>query len=298
MPAVDSPVFRMETRKRQTLTHVKRQHVLVLLTAVALMLILWALPLMAVDSSRTGGNFYYYDYTDTSASTIGWLLVASLGFNLLLDMVSLAMSINSISGDINQGHWDLLRLTPLRENEIIQAKYAAAQLRSWRMMLWVIGLRLGVLILCGFHLWIIPVLDGYRNDVFGNLFGSIFEYPVEFFSFFISLLVFTAIYLIEPVWRMQALAALGLSISARIRQLIFSTLAALGALVAVWISQAMIMGGILWSLFSMLSSMVSSAVAFCCITTACITTAFVIRLYYQQLKNWALSSAVKHAFAS
>lgn len=299
MPFSDSPVFWLETRHRRFVRNFSRQSRFLVLVAVGFIVILWAIPLLnATPAGSSAGYYYASSYAFTSSTTMGWLMVASIGFNFLLDMVCLAMSLNSISGDINRGHWDLLRLTPLRETEIISAKHAFVQIRSWRMTMWVIGLRIGIVVLVLLHLSIIPYLDEYENNFFEDLSRSFMEYPVEVSSSLFILSIFTIIYLVEPLWRMRALTALGMAISARIHNLVFSTLAGLGSLIAVWISQAMIMGGIIWGLFAILPGVNEAITGLCCLLMACIFTGFVIHLYYSRLSDWALTQATQNAFRS
>lgn len=164
--------------------------------------------------------------------------------------------------------------------------------------MWVIGLRIGIIVLVLLHLFIVPYLDGYENNFLEDLSNSFVNYPIEFSTSLLTLIIFTIIYLIEPLWRMRALTALGMAISAQIHNLVFSTLAGLGSLLAVWISQALIMGGIIWSLFAILPGVNGAVSGLCCLLMACIFTAFVIRIYYNRLRNWALTQAIQNAFRS
>src|SRR5258708_17255528 len=58
----------------------------------------------------------------------------TLGMTIVADVYYVFMAVNSINREIQSGEWDLLKLTPIREQEILDAKYSIAQLRAWPVM--------------------------------------------------------------------------------------------------------------------------------------------------------------------
>jgi hypothetical protein len=120
----------------------------------------------------------------------------------------------------------MLRLTALREKDILTAKYAVALLRSWPIMQFEMFIRtLGMTVL------LFPLVSQFFNashpmrDLSGQMTVLIF------------LLIFGAVYAAEPLWRIRAFTAMGLAISARVHDTTLAVLAGLGCLLAVRLVQ-------------------------------------------------------------
>ncbi len=68
----------------------------------------------------------------------------------LVDCAGIAVAVGGISGELITGRWDLLRLTLLRVERLIAAKHGTAQIRAWRLMALVVGVRVGAVTLLVF----------------------------------------------------------------------------------------------------------------------------------------------------
>lgn len=177
-----------------------------------------------------------------SSNVIFWLMLIALGSGALLDLLALRAALPAISGEVRARRWELLRLTPLRESGIVSAKHAAAQLRVWRALALVVGLRAATA-----ALFLINVF-GLSSVVAGAppaLRDELAAAPLTIGA----AAAFGAVYLFEPLWRVRTMTALGMVISAHVLESALSTLAAGGALLLVWLAQALILGALFTSLW-------------------------------------------------
>lgn len=192
--------------------------------SVAIWLLLWWL-----SAAGYGAQQPQYIYR-ASSGVVFWLMLLALSSGLLLDMLAVRAGLPSISDDVGAHRWELLRLTPLRESSIVAGKHAAAQLRVWRALAAVIGLRAataGLFMVNAFGL----------SYVFSGV--SVFsreELPAVPLVL-VTLAVFVVLYVFEPVWRVRAMTALGLAISSYVLSKALATLAAGAALLVVWAVQ-------------------------------------------------------------
>src|SRR5258708_7322678 len=117
----------------------------------------------------------------------------TLGMTIVADVYYVFMAVNSINREVQSGEWGLLKLTPIREQEILDAKYSIAQLRAWPVMIFDRLFQLIPLL----TLTVFRPID--RPDV-------------------LLLYVLPSVLLgwLAPMWRMRALTAAGLSVSARV----------------------------------------------------------------------------------
>lgn len=166
-----------------------------------------------------------------------WLAALAFGSGLLLDMLAVGAGLTGISGDVSARRWDLLRLTPLPQSSIVAGKHAVAQLRVWRALAVVVGLRaaaVSALLVSWF------VLSG-----------------LGMLSDFVLVSPLVAVYVLEPIWRVRSLTALGLVISSYLLDRSLAVLTSGLALAAVWLAQTVIAAlMVAWdrTLYRMLSS--------------------------------------------
>jgi hypothetical protein len=219
-----NPLFALETRRVRWGHSAKTlvDYSILLVSAVCVIVVLvWLL-------SRLNTR-YLSPYTDTMRLIVAFSLILSL----LLDYRCMTTAVGSINGEIAARRWDLLRLTALENPQIVAAKYGATQVRVWRLMVLIIGSRLAAALTFGLSMFL-DVLTGYgwntqpRGAVISTLIGQA------------VLVFFAALFIIEPFWRMRAVTALGMAISARARERATSVLAAVGVLAAFWLVQGII----------------------------------------------------------
>ncbi len=236
---------------------------------------------MALELPRTGTlSLIYQSGTDY----VAWALAIGLLLGLLVDCGSIAVSIGSINGEMLTGRWDLLRLTLLRIERLIAAKHGTAQLRAWRLMALVVGVRVGAVALLIFL---------YSSPVF--LAAPIFIDPLEVTFGYVLIIALSLIFIAEPLWRMRALTAVGLVISSRMHSSITTILMAASYVFALWIVEGFV--------FSVVGVAMSWLFGFGALVTAdvlwflCFGPFFVgiisvaIWGYYHIVETWALRRA-------
>lgn len=201
-----------------------------------LLVVLLQLPL--VENCRVSSGYYCEGHVrETGAVILAIYFFASVAGGFLADFACLFAAMNSIRGRFYSNHWDLLRLTPMREEAIVDAEHAIVQVRAWRAMALVVGARISVIVMLGVHLVGVALLLGEPVD------------PVSWLGFdpgiwvvIFGLLLFTGVYIVEAYWRMRAVTAVGLWLTARFRSMMTTALAGLGALLGLWIAQWIVLG--------------------------------------------------------
>jgi hypothetical protein len=129
----------------------------------------------------------------------------------------------------------------------------------------------------------------------------------------VTFLIFIAVYLLEPFWRHQAMTALGLAVSAG-RSTTNGLLAGLGGILAVWISQGIVVYLLVLGMSvinNLMYSLVMSEgyhyrfdydvvmhIQMIMLLAACVTTGVVIFIYYSLLQRINLNTMQRRAFNS
>jgi hypothetical protein len=286
-----NPLFRYGARRFRWANRIHRVSLRWAALAGGAVLALWLLVVLGAAGNSvvyaTSTSQYSYPsaaYMVMAASNSFWgiAFVLSIAADVLLDMVCLAATVNAISGEVTAGRWDLLRLSSITPRQVNDAQHGLGQLRAWRFMAVVVGARMAVVLIAGLQAFVLPMLL-YNDTSVSGLFS--------FFGLFgwmiiLTFGVFFLVYIIEPFWRMRAMTALGLAISARVASLTGGLLAGFGAIVAVWVVQAIIMGVVLWVSFIAMAS----AFLFCG-PFVCAGVGFIIYSFYRWLGNWSLEKA-------
>ena len=162
---------------------------------------------------------------------IGLLFVPiSIIVALVCDIHYILVTVNSISEQICSGEWDMLRLTPLPSRDILLAKFAAAQLRAWHVMMVDITLRITSIALIVVAFASSPMSRGILQELFNRTTLAV----LTFYG------ILGAVYILEPLWRMRAVVALGLAISARVHNPAAATLVGFGALLGMRLFQLLL----------------------------------------------------------
>jgi hypothetical protein len=215
----DNPLFNLEMRRihwGSTERALWRYSARRLEIIVGVLLILW----LGVTRQDP-----YYSVLDNFALL---LLGVSLLAEPLLDYLSMIAALGSINAEVAAGRWDLLCMTSLTISKIVAAKHGAAQVRAWRYMILLMALRLAVLLMIA-----IGLLAGYGRDynwiipAYDRLLWTVFS--------LVTILALGALYIVEPVWRVRMVTAIGLALSARARSGTSAVLLAGSALGTLWL---------------------------------------------------------------
>ncbi|MBX3061831.1 MAG: hypothetical protein KF726_02585 [Anaerolineae bacterium] len=331
-----NPVFDFELRRIKRLAQPDR---LLLYSALAqflppLLIVLvyvWQLVVavyernMGSPGTNNYGNYgYYYPqyfYVSNFMDFYGMTMQLVVGCVLLSMVISsiyyLAVSVHAINQQLNNGHWDSLRLTPLPDNTIYVAKLTSAEIRAWRVMNVEIGSRLMLILFLLIYVLLPPqsFILGYpligQDSYWGSLFAS-FSYNTFSSLLQIGMLVILAlVLLLEPRWRMRTLLGLGLAISARVRNLSLSSIGAVMALFGFYLGLAALLFALLMGFHQLNTTMWLSYFyngAFDSVTysrliyvlqlTAVVVITLAGYLYYGLIRNVSQRSVLRHAFRS
>jgi hypothetical protein len=221
----------------------------VLVRAQLLMVVIWLLAagllyLSAPDYVRS----LHFFISDSGNRAVGWLVIALLPAGFILDFVSVQAALRSISGEVTAGRWDLLCLTALNIRGITHAKHAVAQLQTWRAMLLLAGARFAVIWLSLLAYYLLPVILTADFSIIADVLRRIVDYPIEIAAAVLLLGGLSAIYIIEPYWRMRTMTALGMTVSVYVRHVPLAGLVAIGLIGLVWLAQLVVLVSLLFVL--------------------------------------------------
>lgn len=271
-PYSDHPLFRIENRSLSR----KRLARASVLIAVLVSLVVGILWLTAVLTAP-----YVYgnrDYAGRSQDFIVTAFFLSLAADLLIDFGSLSLTATAFDMQQNPAWWDLIRVTILPPETVVAVKHAAAQLHVWRLMMAIVGARLSVIFIFFLHLTLIAVPEST------TFFNPLMLVPAG--------IVLTGLYIIEPYWRMWAMTAFGLSLSARARNSGRALFRGIGSLLPIWITQVLLMVPLIATL--LVVTIVFVFLWFCGLLLASVVVVYAVRLYYQTFSDQWLHTASRH----
>lgn len=240
-------------------------------------------------SAFTG--FQWYSLGQLHLNIVVWSVLGAIGLVLAADVAHVFTTVIHLGAEMRSGQWDLLRLTALKPQAILDAKYSGAQLRTWRILMIEISLRLLTVLLIA-----VPTLFVVTPEMlhFTSLLDG--SFLVMCFVLFVQLGI-AVIYVREPWWRMRAIVALSLAISASVRQEAYAVLAALGVLLAIRIVQITLFVGV--PLFVMLTGRDTFGFAMLCLLPYMVALLYGTTFWlYNFLRVSALRFALRHAFRS
>jgi hypothetical protein len=304
------PLFRREVHRVKwgfSEARIRHYSLRVLLAAHLLLFVAWLLLSLAFS---TPPPYSYYQQSQTawfvygaSPQVFALLIVATIGVNLILDFGSTLAALSSINSEILGGRWDLLRLTALREEGIVNAKHAAAQVRAWRVMAVTVSSRVATILLGLLIFPLAPLFLLGDSSFFSGLGESFIREPFSAILGFATLVLTLMIYVVEPYWRMKAMTALGMVISSYILNTPLATLAGVGAIFAVWLAQVSIFAILVFGLGFLLSPTIfffssNEAFGILYILIAAAITAATIYGFYTLLQNWSLRRVIARIYKS
>jgi hypothetical protein len=241
-----SPVFKYAVRGVRwghSAAHLKRYTLIVVGLIAFVSVSLWGLIVAnAVSNSQCPYSTPYscsWMIYESASLYIGLLTFVSIAGDVILDFACVIAALPSFGTELSSARWDLLRLTPIREDVVVDARHALTQVRAWRTMVFVVGLRVGTALVIVTQLFLLPVL---LDSSYSRVWDSFSTAPIPFVLFAAGFALFAFIYLIEPYWRMVGMTALGMALCARFRNVINASLAAMFAIIVVWMVQMIVMG--------------------------------------------------------
>lgn len=264
----ENPLSRVEGRQLPPAPDLARLSLYWALRVAGVMLGLYlvgaAVVLIAPDEAVYRGAFRLvgqsYFVHSLLSQMINLALLISLADKFVLDFAGVIAPLNMISSDMQGGRWDLMLLANLRGSDVIEAKHAAAQARTWRLMCSVAGFRLGVVVIALLNVAVLPLFIPPEAGVISLLRPDGGALLVEAYIFLfligIAYIIGGAMYVFEPRWRLRALALAGLGISSRRQGTGSGLFSAFGVVIGVWVAQIVV------SILSMCSLWVTSSIFF------------------------------------
>jgi hypothetical protein len=254
----ENPVFDYELRRVKRLATPGRLWLYsAVLQAIPLVLIpsFYFLSLIIMRQVYLSNSSYYtYGLYSNWSGFAGVTLFGAGVLAFFGGIYYMAVSIYSINKQINDGHWDMLRLSPLAETSVLRAKETIAHIRAWRLMQVEVALRLTPVIIGGLLLVFDPRDMAQGNSIVGqtsfleSMARGFAERPLATLAQLVTLVVFPYVWIMEPRWRMKTITALGLALSARVRNLSMASVAAFFGLLGFHVAQAVLLIGTVWVL--------------------------------------------------
>jgi hypothetical protein len=299
-----NPVFDYELRsigRSRTREDLKRLVVNMLALFHAVALGGWCIvgSLISARPTYTYGASTVANIHSTNLLIAGIAAFISIGITLGADVYYFLTTVTSISDPITAGQWDLLRLTRVPENDILAAKYAARLVRAWRTLAIEVAWRVISVTFISFSV-VTSLLDSGRYS---------FSYSVDTSMSLVVWLgcfaIVAAVYIVEPFWRMRTFVAMGLWISAAVRNSTFAALAGLGSIMGVRLAQVALLVAINLCVVNMLrgggynswGGYSATGGALWAMTVICIVGGTIYALY-RALRTTALRRLAQQAFRS
>lgn len=245
------PLYQMERRKlKWASTHQKatRSLQLIFFAPMLILFIIWiGFIYRDVLAASPNNSFIYYERYSVNYLWVVFAITVTI-LSFLLDFASMVVTFGSMGNEKVFGRWDLLVLAAEKE-PIARSKHAFARLRIARVLTFNLSIRVAVLLLFLFTV----TTDGYYME-YGTTLENIWRYlldePLGFLAIVTIASFIFAFYLLEPIWRVNAITAMGVALSARVRRIALLVPLAFVALALMWILQGIILAvityGVTW----------------------------------------------------
>jgi hypothetical protein len=311
---IPNPVFSYEIRRVRWLKSVEslRRYSQYVLYGLHAFIIGWwflsiAVHLLSNYTLYSSGSFNasvaVHNIYDVAELIITLILFANVGVTLLADAYYTMVTVNSINQQVVSGHWDILRVTPLPEDDILSAKYAISQILAWRLMAIETALRVLSIVFIPVLIISTPLL--YSGNLLTSLLAFVTAPVIILFVIVavapvsIPVLILLLMYIFEPYWRMQAVLAFGIAVSARIQNTTIAALAGFGTLLVMRAVQVAVFAGILYLCVNGFARAYppSAAIQLCVLPWGSLLASYLVFLFYRWLRNFALRLAYRLAFS-
>lgn len=253
-----NPVFRFELSKVRRLSQPRSLQVFgrwVFGIALGVTMLWWGILLVSEwNYAHSHSNYPYPSsfYDDASGGTLWVLFILAVLVSLVGDYYYLIITLPGINRQVRDGQWDLLRLTPLREERILGGIYAGAEVRARRVVVVEMAVRFALaafIVIMGIlpPVWIVQQSLGLggAHPLLLSLTSASAGVPMS--ALLLIMLVILGLgYCLEPLWRMRTMLTVGLATSARFRQEPTAGVAGMSVFLVIRLAQAGILATILY----------------------------------------------------
>lgn len=242
LPDEAFPLFDLERRKLKwasTRAKAKKSLLWIAIPPIIALIVLWF-----VFIYRDSLEYYYY-----GEWVLIYMYVIFIGsmtlLSGLLDFASMVVTFSSMRDEQVFNRLDLLALATEKEH-ITRSKHAFAKLRIARFLVFNLAVRVAVLLMLGLAIIFGGYFLGYWDTLlepWHEFVYNIREYPLGAMAFGIGGTLVFAFYLFEPIWRVNAITAMGIALSARIKSIALLAPMAFFVLGLMWTLQALVLAG-------------------------------------------------------
>jgi hypothetical protein len=228
-------------------------------------------------------------YSDPTFVLGGSLLMMAVVITLAADLYYITLASGAMLRRRESGQWDALRLTAMNEKDIINAEYAVAQIRGWRLLPFEVAIRTAAAVVFTLSA-ILPA--PYLNTPFAIalylLVAPMVAMP--------GIALVYVICVLEPLWRMRTVMAIGIAVATSLRNPMLVMLTALGLVFGLRLLQALLVIVAAMLVHTVLWSDSSNQLTFCIVApTICAATLLVSRKLLIVLKDQSLQQSVRVA---
>ncbi|MGB7337756.1 MAG: hypothetical protein WBC91_02605 [Phototrophicaceae bacterium] len=208
------------------------------IVTIAILVLIWFVVIWNDPSNYDEWHFIYMYIIGIASLTV---------LSGILDFAAMVVTFSSLRNEKVLNRWDLLVLAADKQ-QITHSKHAFARLRIGRVLAFNLAVRIAVLIM----LLLTVTIAGYYSEWGGlrieDVIWEIQNNPLEFLIASILISLVSIFYLVEPIWRVKAVTAMGVALSGRITSISLLATAAFFTLSLMWILQAIILSIITYSL--------------------------------------------------
>lgn len=204
----DNPARSHELRDDGSLWRLYQQSLYWTLLPALFILVFYGAIALAIIIEGKPQPYYLPHLYHTVEGWLPWLFGVSFAGFIVMDFVGMMHTMDSLKADLENSNWDLIAVSDVDSTRFLRGKYASAQLRPWKYMCVVLGLRIALVIIGISHALIRQLMMNTPSELWDNLFSNAFNVPAVIALVILSI-VLIAFYLIEPVWRLRMLVASG-----------------------------------------------------------------------------------------
>ena len=295
--APNSPLFRFETRglsygrDADALMSRMFQRMRLIVSATMATTLAFIVLGLALSSGDGWYEFLWYG--------IGALFAAGFLDRFYLDFSAAAMSLDTVSRDIDAGRFDLIALTDVSARNVTRAKYAVAQIRAWRLLATAMGVRLAAVMSGAVALIVTPLIAPRRDDVvdiyagFAELFDESADVALASLLVIGCLVILLGVYVIEPRWRLYPICAASVAVSTQRQAPAFALFSVILCVGWTWVAQIVALGATILILVLTLSLLITPICGGMYLVFVFSGAAFGLRQMYTGMSDFWLNRARK-----
>jgi hypothetical protein len=218
---------------------------------------------------------------------LSWaLILGNVAATLVSDLYCILVAIDNLSRLVASGQWDLLRVTAMTEDNIIDAKTAIATIRARRATTIAIVMRILPIAALPMVGIIVALLSGDMRYLLASLTGTlavvVFLFPVLAY-----------VWVLEPGWQMSTLIACGAAISLKVRSQTNAVMLGFATAFLIRVAQLMLYLVLSFILLQIITPLVSTRVGLgmLVVPPLLVIAGVIVYLFHATVVRWSLRLA-------